>query len=380
MENQFLLDNNVIFLNHGSFGAVPQPVFEKYQFWQRELERQPVAFLARESERLIRNARKSLANFIGCHRDEIVFIPNTTTGLNIIARSLSLNPGDEVLTTDQEYGAMARMWHMICDSQKAICRETHIPLPIKSKEEIVSVFRKAISEKTRFLFCSHITSSSALIMPVKELTELAYEHGIKIIIDGAHAPGQIDLDLHNLNPDFYVGNCHKWLMAPKGSAFLHVPLRNQPMIKPLIISWGRTNRDKHVSPFLDELEYQGTTDIAAYLAVPEAIMFIQKNNWPTIRHRSFEMLLQFRDDISGKLPLLPLSPPSEEWFQQMAAWELPPDFPPDLQQRLLESHSIEIPVTRTGDRFFLRLSIQSYNRKSDLTHLVSALEQEISAD
>jgi len=217
----FLLDPDVIFVNHGSFGACPRPVFAAYQAWQRELERQPVEFLGRRFAALIAEARTALGAYVGAGADDLVYVPNATTGLNIVARSLELAPGDEVLATDHEYGALDRTWRFICAKRGARYVRQPVELPITSAEEVVEAVWAGVTDRTRVLFLSHITSPTAIIIPVAELVRRAREAGIITVVDGAHAPGQIPLDLESLGVDFYAGNCHKWMMAPKGSAFLY---------------------------------------------------------------------------------------------------------------------------------------------------------------
>lgn len=238
LKSHFLLDPGVIFLNHGSFGAAPRPVFEAYQRWQLRLERQPVKFLARELLAELHSSRRVLGQFLGAGEDNLVFIPNATYGVNLVARSLGLKPGEEILTTDHEYGACDNIWKFIAKKTGARIVRRQIPLPVSSSSEIVEQLWKGVTPRTRLIFLSHITSPTALRMPVRAICARARKAGILTLIDGAHAPGQIPLNLSRLGADFYTGNCHKWLLAPKGSAFLHVQPERQQLIEPLIVSWG----------------------------------------------------------------------------------------------------------------------------------------------
>ena len=222
MRDQFLLDPNIIFLNHGSFGACPKPVFERYQWWQRELERQPVEFLGRRHDDLLDAARARIADYLGAEADDLVFVTNATSGLNVIARSLVLQEGDEILTTDHEYGALNLTWDHVCAKVGARYVHHPIPLPVGDPADVVESFWSAVTPRTKAIFLSHITSPTALILPVTEICHRAREAGILTIIDGAHAPGQIPLDLTAMGVDIYAGNFHKWLCAPKGSGFLYV--------------------------------------------------------------------------------------------------------------------------------------------------------------
>jgi isopenicillin-N epimerase len=206
----FLLRPDVVFLNHGSFGACPRAVFQAYQTWQLELERQPVEFIQRRSRDLLREAREALGVFVGADADDLVYVTNATMGLNIVARSVPLEPGDEVLTTDHEYGALNRTWEFVCDKRGARYVRRPVALPISDEEQVVDAIWSGVTARTRVLFISHITSPTALIFPVKELVRRAREAGILTIVDGAHASGQVPLELEAMGVDFYSGNCHKW--------------------------------------------------------------------------------------------------------------------------------------------------------------------------
>ena len=201
MRDLFLLDPEVVYLNHGMAGACSKPVFETYQRWQLELERQPTAFLARKADALLTEARCSLADYLGCKRDEIVYFTNPTSALNVVARSLDLKPGDEILSSDHEYGAMDRTWRFICSRWGARYRQAPIPLPLTDPKQILDQLWQGVGERTRAIFLSHITSPTAIIFPVEEVCSRAREEGILTIIDGAHVPGQIDLDLKLLGAD-----------------------------------------------------------------------------------------------------------------------------------------------------------------------------------
>src|SRR5574340_575478 len=237
MKELFLLDPDIIFLNHGSFGACPRPVFESYQRWQLELERQPIEFLGRRANDLLADSRSVLAQYLGTLRDNLVYVANDTTGVNIVARGLELGPGDEVLASDHEYGALDRTWRFL--SQKFGFRYLNQPvsMPLRSADEFIEDFWRGVTNRTRVIFPSHITSPTAVIFPVKEICARARQSGILTVIDGAHAPGQIDLALDDLGADFYTGNLHKWLCAPKGAGFLYARPEVQHLALPLVISW-----------------------------------------------------------------------------------------------------------------------------------------------
>src|SRR5712691_10980583 len=272
-----LLGPDVVYLHHGSFGACPRPVFAAYQRWQLELERQPVDFLHYRFDGLMREAREKLAAFLGAAPDDLVYVTNATTGLNIVARSLALQAGDEVLSTDHEYGALDKTWTFVCGRRGARYVQARLPSPLESPDQVIESIWARVTERTRVLFVSHITSPTALIFPVEALVRRARPAGILTVIDGAHAPGQIPLHLADLGADFYVGNCHKWMCAPKGSGFLYARRDRQSLLAPLVVSWGWP------SGFVEEQQRQGTRDIAAFLSVPAAIEFLREHNWPAVQ-------------------------------------------------------------------------------------------------
>ncbi len=371
MKDQFLLNPEIVYLNHGGFGAAPRPVCEAYQGWQRELERQPVEFLDRRLRDLMLGARTKLADYVGCDADEVVYFPNPTTAMNMVAKSLALNPGDEILTTDHEYGAMDRTWRFVCQRSGAHHVQVPIPLPLTTTEEFVEIFWSGVNERTRIIFLSHITSPTALIFPVKEICQRAREEDILCIVDGAHAIGQLPLDLQEIGADIYAGACHKWLCAPKGSAFLYVRREIQHLLYPLVVSWGWESEFPSDSRFVDHQEWQGTNDIAAYLSVPAAIDFQEKHNWPEIRERCHQLAVETRQRINALTGLDPICPDS--WFQQMAAIRLPDISTTELKIRLYDDFGIEVPMIRWKDHGLIRVSIQAYNSPKDVDDLHQAL-------
>ena len=376
LKSQYLLDPSVIFLNHGSFGATPKPVFDVYQAWQLELEHQPVEFLGRRLTGLLSDARQKLAIFLGTSRDNVVYIPNATTGINIVARSLQLEAGDEVLTTDHEYGAMDRTWRFLASKQGFTYINQAIPLPVTTREEFIDMFWKGVTPQTKVIFLSHITSPTALIFPIKEIIDKARANGIITIIDGAHAPGQLDLDLDNLGVDFYTGNLHKWLSAPKGSAFLYARPNMQHLIEPLIVSWGWQSELPGASQFIDYLEWPGTQDYSAYLAVPRAIEFQSENNWKSVRQACHNLLAPFRQDYISWSGLSPISPIGQDWHLQLEAFPLPKETDiVTIKETLYQQYRIEVPLIAWGNYRFIRVSIQAYNSADDLTALLTALKE-----
>ncbi|MGI8690493.1 MAG: aminotransferase class V-fold PLP-dependent enzyme [Thermomicrobiales bacterium] len=369
----FLVRRDITFLNHGSYGACPRPVFEAYQSWQRELERQPVEFLGRRIRGLLAEARAALAEYLGAAADNVVFMPNVTWAINAVAHSLALEPGDEVLATDLEYGAVDRTWRYYCGKRGARYINQPIPLPVTTAEAFVNALWAGVTERTRVISISHITSGTALMLPVVEVCRRAREAGILTVIDGAHAPGQIDLNLDDLGADFYGGNCHKWLCAPKGSGFLFARPECQPLLEPLIISWGYQADNPGPSLFLDHFERTGTNDPAAYLSVPAAIAFQREHDWPRVRAACHLLAGEARARILALTGLPPIAPDSSEWWEQMCAIPLPPLDAQRLKDHLWDDYQVEIPISSRNGRALVRVSIQAYNDQEDVNRLVEAL-------
>lgn len=369
----FLLESGVAYLNHGSFGACPKDVFAEYQRIQLELERQPVRFLAREFTTRMADARAQLAAYLGAQTDDVVFVPNATTALNIVARSIDLEPGDEVLATDHEYGAMDRMWRFLCAKRRARYVRQPLPLPLEDPAAVVEAIWAGVNARTKVLFLSHVCSPSGIVLPVGPLVARARAHGILTMIDGAHVPGQIDCDLHDLGCDVWAGNVHKWALAPKGAAALYVRREVQDRIEPLVVSWGWESDDPGPSRFVDEQEWTGTRDPSAFLAVPAALDFLAEHDWPAVRRRCREILLEGREQLLGIVGLPPPCPP-DPWLAQMCAVPLPAGVDgPALHRVLRERHRIEVPVTTFAERSWLRYSVQGYNTRDDVDKLAAAL-------
>jgi isopenicillin-N epimerase len=366
LRDEFLLDPSVTFLNHGSFGACARSVFERYQAWQLELERQPVLFLGRRIDGLLAEARTTLGAYVGADPEDIVFVPNATTGVNCAAWAVGLQREDEVLTTDLEYGALDLTWEHVCRDFGARYVRTPIRLPVTSSEELVEAVWAGVGPRTRVLFISHHTSSTALTLPVAELCARARDAGVRTVVDGAHVPGHLPLDLRTLDVDYYAANCHKWLGAPKGAGFLYVRPELQRDIHPLVFSWGYEGDDPS---FLSRHEKQGTRDPSAYLTVPAAIEWQREHDWDAVRKRCHELARRARNELG----LVPVAPDSSEFFRQMVTLRLPSDVRPDLQERLYDDHRIEIPVTERGEERFIRASFQGYNDDEDLSRLQNAL-------
>ncbi len=372
-KNLFYIDEDVTFLNHGSFGACPKRLMNIYQKWQLELEKQLVEFLGRKHAELLLESRKALSEFIGCDFDELVFVANASTALNIVSHSFCLSYYDEVLSTNLEYGAVDRMWRIICERKGSKYIRATISLPIENENCFIQNIWKHVNEKTKIIYLSHITSSTALLLPVKQIIRLAREKGIITIIDGAHTPGQIPLSLSELGCDFYAGNCHKWLMAPKGAAFLYARKEKQNLLKPFLVSWGR---DEFISdsPFIDEFEYQGTRDISSFLSVPAAIDFCKNELSDSIKKKIFNLLLYAKENLVKILKTDAMVFEISE-NMQMYAHPLPKYIDgKSLKFKLYEQFKIEVPVSKQNEIEYIRISIQLYNTKKEVDCFLLALK------
>jgi isopenicillin-N epimerase len=374
LRQEFLLDPNVVFLNHGSFGACPRPVFERYQAWQLELERQPVEFLGRRQQGPLSDARAALAEYLGVGANDVIYLPNVTTALNVVARSLPLEPDDEVLTTDHEYGALERTWTFVGEHRQARLVIQKLPVSLEDPEAVVEAVWAGVTPRTRVLFLSHITSPTAVTLPIEPLIARAREAGIWTVIDGAHAPGQVDLDLAALGVDFYGGNCHKWLSSAKGAGFLYVRPELQQLIQPLVVSWGWRPNEPWSTPFVDAIQRQATHDISAYLSVPAAIEYQRARDWPTVRAECHELVRLARSAMAELTGVAPIVADDPRWFAQMAVLPLPAGTDNALlKQRLYDEYRIEIPSTHWGDVPCLRVSVQGYNTRAEVERFVDAV-------
>lgn len=374
MKSQFLLNPEITFLNHGSFGACPKPIFEEYQRFQVELEKEPVQFILKKQREYLTIAKNRLAKYIGCEANDFFFTPNPTFASNTIMRSLQLNIGDEILSTNHEYGAMDRTWNFYCQKSGAKYIRQNITLPIVSKEQILEEFWSGYTSKTKIVFLNHISSATALIFPVKEICDKARELGLITIIDGAHVPGQIDLNISDLNPDFYTGTLHKWMLAPKGSSFLYVKEEFQDMLDPLVVGWGYESVSPGESKFLDYQEYQGTREISAFLATPKVIDFLEENNWKQKAKDCRQVVLQNYQRFCDLLKSQPLCPISEEFLGQMASITINTSNPVELKEVLFTKYKIEIPILPLNGNHYIRYSINAYNSQEDLDVLYAALQ------
>lgn len=372
-KKEFLLDPEITFLNFGSFGACPQTIFESYQRFQRELEREPVQFITRKGPEYLKKSREALGKYIGCAADDLVYVPNPTYAVNVIAHNLQLKPGDEILTTDLEYGAMDRTWNYYCQKQGARYVRQHVRLPLTSAADFVADFCKGFSSATRAVFISQITSTTGLILPVKQICAEARSRGILVIVDGAHVPAHIPLNLAELEADMYTGACHKWMMTPKGSSFLYVKPEFQDMLDPLVISWGYESSLPSHSQFLDYHEFNGTRDFSAYLTIPEAIQWMETHDWWNVAASCRKMAQDNYARFCALTNSAPLAPVTDEFIGQMCSIPVRTDDPAALKNDLYEKHRIEIPVMPHGDNVYLRYSVQAFNTQDELDYLYEVI-------
>lgn len=375
LREQFLLRRDVAMLNHGSFGACPRPVFAVYQHWQQTFEEHPDGFMRRWRD-FMDEARAVLAAYLHTTPDQLAFVVNATFGVNVVAHSLRalLREGDQILTTTHEYAACNHAWAYVCNKTGARYITHEVPLPLTTPEAWVEAFWRGVTPRTRVIYLSHITSPTALTFPVQAICERARAAGILTVVDGAHVPGQRPLDLASLGADFYIGNCHKWMLAPKGSAFLFARREVQSLIEPLVVGHGWRAHANSDQPLHDYVEWLGTRDLAAFLAVPAAIAFMHAHDWERVRALCSVVAHALRAYLEAQLGTEALCVENADWFAQMVAVRLPDAA--DLQrwgEALREQYRIEAPLIAWNGMKLLRVSIQAYTTRAEVERLVAAV-------
>jgi isopenicillin-N epimerase len=369
LRGRFLLEDGVAFLNHGSFGACPRAVLDAAEGWRRRMEAEPVRFMARELPRRLREAAARLAQFVGAQGDDLVFVDNATSGANAVIRSLSFAPGDEILTTSHVYNAVRTTLAYAAARAGARVVEQPVPFPVTGDDEIVVAVEAGMTPRTRLLVLDHITSPTALVMPVARLVERAHARGIAVLIDGAHAPGMLDLDLEKIGADYYVGNCHKWLFAPKGCGFLWARREAQAALHPTVISHG------YEHGYLAEFDWTGTRDPAPALAVSAALDFIAEIGAAAMRAHNHALMWQGAQLLSQTWQQ-PIGAP-QAMMGSMATIGLPiggastHENAQAINARLFERYRIEVPIIPFADRLWLRISAQVYNTLDDYRRLAA---------
>jgi isopenicillin-N epimerase len=383
------LDRELDFLNHGSFGACPRPVLEAQAELRARMERNPVQFLARDLEGLLDGARAALAELAGADPDDLAFVQNATSGVNTVIRSLPLRPGDEVLATNHGYNACLNALRQL-EGRGVKVVVAPVPWPIAGPEQVVQAVLGAVTPRTRLALLDHVTSPTGLVFPLAELVGSLGERGVDVLVDGAHAPGMLPLDLRALGAAYYTGNCHKWLCAPKGAAFLHVRRDRQASIRPLTISHGANAVREDRSRFRLEFDWTGTGDPTAFLCIPEALRFLGAllpGGLPELMRRNHALAVRGRQVLCEALGVE--APAPERMLGSLASVPLP-DFagpPPPrrevfwhpLQRALLEKHRIEAPIHffPAFPRQLIRISAQAYNAEAQYARLASALVAEL---
>ena len=373
LKSLFMLDPKITYLNHGSFGACPTPIFNELIKWQKKLELEPTKHLAFDVYEYLEQSRISLSNYIDCNKDDIIFSPNPSTALNTVIKSLDLKKNDEILTTNHEYGALDKTWKFICKKTGAKYIQTDIPLPFLSEEDFIERLEAKITSKTKIIFASHITSSTAIIFPAKKISALAKKHNLFCIIDGAHAPAFIDLSIKKINCDVYVGACHKWMCSPKGVSFLYVKKNHQNKIDPLVVSWGYDSDFPSKSKFLDYHQWQGTKDMSAYLTIPYTIKFLKENNWDKIREKCNKINIWARNEINNLLDKENIC--DNKFLGQMSSIYMDIEANPKNNIEFYKKYNIQVPFILWNNKSFFRISIQVYNTKEDIHKLLYALKK-----
>ena len=381
------LDPQIDFLNHGSFGACPKPVLAFQQELQQRIEREPVKFYVDDLEKLWDEARDSLARFVGAKADDLVFVPNATSGVNAVLRSLTFKRGDELLVTDYEYNACRNVLNFVAETSGAKTVVVPLPFPLKSPGQITEAILSRVTRRTRIALLDHVTSQTGLVLPIAELVRELDARGVDTLVDGAHAPGMVELNLQKLGAAYYTGNCHKWLCAPKGAALLHVRCDRQKLVRPPVISHGANSARTDRSRFLIEFGWMGTIDPTAILTVAESLRFmasLRPGGWKEIRKRNHALALSARDVICDALEIP--APCPDEMLGSMAAFPvkdltmrevarlaLSPD---PLRLRLRREFGIDVPTTPwpAAPKRLLRVSAQLYNSLPQYERLASALK------
>lgn len=376
MKHHWLLAPEITFLNHGAFGATPRVVLERQRTFQEQLEREPVRFFVRELEPLLDVARRAVAEFVNADVEGLAFVPNATAGVNAVLRSLDLDQHDELLVTSQEYNASRNALDHVAYQSGAKIVHVDIPFPIESADVIVARVLHRVTERTRLLLIDHVTSQTALIFPIETLVAQLAARGIDTLVDGAHAPGFLPLDLQALGAAYYVGNLHKWVCAPKGAAFLYVRQNRRRTIHPVAISHGANSPRSDRTRFLLEFDWTGTFDPSAWLAVPAALRFIGSlatDGWPEIMRNNRELAIRGRNTILDRLGIE--QPAPDAMLGAMAAIPLPDGDADQLQDRLLFDHHIEVPIIAwpAAPHRLLRISAHMHNTFGEYEQLAEAL-------
>jgi isopenicillin-N epimerase len=385
IRRHWLLDPSVIFLNHGSFGACPIPVLQYQTELRQRMERQPVQFFVRDLEGLLDEARAALGVFLGAPAHDLAWVPNATTAVNAVLRSLSFDPGDELLTTDHEYNACRNVLDLVASHAGARVVVANLPFPVAGPGQVLQAVMDRVTARTRIALIDHVTSQTGLVLPIEALVRGLRARGVETLVDAAHAPGMLPLDVAAIGAAWYTGNCHKWICAPKGAAFLYTRPDMQARTRPTVTSHGANSTRTDRSRYLVEFDWVGTDDPTAVLSVPEAIRFmgqLMPGGWPAIRETNHQLALRGRDVLCNALDIDPPCP--DDMIGSLASLPLPdgdgalstsPLYADPLQDLLLQQFHIEVPVVPwpKPPQRLIRISGQVYNRDGDYEQLGQAL-------
>jgi isopenicillin-N epimerase len=380
------LDHDMVFLNHGSFGATPTSILAKQQALRARMESEPVRFMVRELETLYMENKKALASFLHADADDMVFVKNATMGVNTILQSLRFEPGDEILTHSHVYGACYNTLVHHANKWGAELKIAQVPFPIEAAEQVTEVIRQAISPKTKLLLIDHITSPTGLVFPVDDIVSMAEGMGVEVLVDGAHAPGMLDLNIVKINASYYTGNCHKWICSPKGSAFLHVRKDKQAKIFPLQISHTHDHPETEAARWSAQFFWPGTDDNTAYCCLKDSIEFmgnLMPGGWPALRERNRNLAIEAREMLCKTLDIQAPAPDSMIAQLVTLPWAKAIDMPyyfnsvHPLGEKLFNEFHIEIPVFQFGapDKMsWFRISPQAYNSMEQYAYLAKCLK------
>jgi isopenicillin-N epimerase len=371
----FALDPDIVYLNHGAFGACPRVVLDAQSEWRARLEREPVRFLARELEPLLDDARAELARFIGAEPDGVAFVGNATGGVNAVLRSLRFEPGDEILVTDHTYNATRNAADWVAERTGARVVTARAPFPVAAADELVAPVLAAVTPRTRLALLDHVSSKTALVWPIAALVDAIQARGVDVLVDGAHAPGMVPLAVGALGAAYYAGNCHKWLCAPKGAGFLVARADRRAALVPTVISHG-LNDPRPRPRFRLLFDWTGTQDPSPFLCVPDAIRAVAglvAGGWAEVMARNHALAVAGRrvvcDAVGAPLPC------PDDLLGSMASIPLPDGDAGALELTLVDAHRIEVPVIPwpSAPRRLVRLSAQLYNTIDDMRALAAAL-------
>ncbi|MEX1231094.1 MAG: aminotransferase class V-fold PLP-dependent enzyme [Planctomycetaceae bacterium] len=379
---EWMLPTDVTYLNHGSFGPSPYQVHRTRKAWMDKLERQPMDFLIRQFEGHLDASLEQLAKFVGTKAHNLIWVDNATFAMNIVAASVKLEPDDEVLLTDHEYGAVQRIWRATCQKADARMVVQKMPVLLDATDEMIDALFAGVTDKTKLIVVSHVTSPTAVIFPVQDICRRAKKLGIRVCVDGPHALAMLPVNLGEIGCDYYCVSCHKWLCGPFGTGFLYVhPKWQNEMVSP-IVSWGKSLGGNPPS-WKDEFQWMGTRDPSAFLTVPTAIEFLEEFGLDRFRDHGHSLVQFAREEILKLSNNAPLTTDSPDWYGTMVSIPLPDSVQPTskpgllhpLQQKLWDDYKIEVLVTTFRERVYLRVSAYIYNTQEQMEYLVQAVKQ-----